>query len=83
MRVQPSDDPVSRQRLSVQGALLVLPRHRGDHKADRHWTQEHQQEDDRQAVQVQLGPKAVHRYPRQDRFGQRGRHHDPQPPVAG
>lgn len=81
--IQPPDDPVSWWRLPVPGTLLLLPRHGGDPQADGHRTQEHQQEDDRQAVQVQLGPQTVHRHPCQDCVGERGRPDHPQPPVAG
>ena len=67
MRVKPPDDSVPRRRLPVPGPLLLLARHGGNPQDHWHRAQEHQQEDDRQALQVQLRPQTVQSHPSQDR----------------
>lgn len=83
MRVQPPHHSFPGRRLPVPRHLLVLARHRGDCQIYRHGAACHQRQDGGQALQVQLGPQAVHRHPGQVCVSQRGRPHHPQPPLAG
>lgn len=83
VRVQSPDHPLPRQRVPVPRHLLVLTGHRGDHQVHRHRAALYQPEDDRQALQIQLGPQAVQRHPCQVGVGQRGRPDHPQSTLAG
>lgn len=69
--------------MPVPRHLLILSGNRRDPEVHRHRAPLHRPEDDRQTVQIQLGPQAVQRHPRQVSVGHRGRAHHPQPPVAG
>lgn len=81
--VQSPDHPLPRWWVSVPSHLLVLTGHRGNREVHRNGAAHHQPEDDRQAVQIQLGPQAVHRHPCQVGVRQRGRPDHPQSPLAG
>ncbi len=81
--IQPPDNPFPWRWMSVQGAVHIFPWNRGDRQAQRHGTSSYQPQNDRQTLQIQLRPQAVHRHPCQVRVGQRRRSHHPRPPVAG
>ena len=82
MRGQQLPGAVPGRRLPVPLALHLLPRVGRHHQADGRRAQEHQPQDDRGPVQVQLGQEAVQPDPGQDHVGQRGRPHHPRPPLA-
>lgn len=83
VRVQSPDHPLPRRWLPVSRHLLVLTGHGGDRQVHGHGAALHRPEDDRQALQIQLGPQAVHRHPGQVGVGQRGRPDHPQSALAG
>lgn len=83
MRVQSPDHPIPRRRVPIPRHLLILAGHGRDRQVHGHGAAHHHPEDDRQALQIQLGPQAVHRHPCQVCVGQRGRPDHPQSTLAG
>lgn len=83
VRVKSSDHPFPGRRVPVPRHLLLLARHRGDRQVHGHRAARYKPKDGGQALQVQLGPQAVHRHPSQVGVGQRGRPDHPQSPLAG
>lgn len=68
--------------MPVQVRVHLLPRDGGDHQAGRHRAQDHQDQNDRGPVQVQLRQEAVQPDTSQNHVRQRGRHHHRQSLVA-